>query len=201
MRIIGVVGQTGSGKGELCRRLAARGYLHLDTDRIYHTLLTENQRLQADLAAAFGADIAGGDGIDRKKLAAKVFGKGKDKQLKRLNRIAHRYVCAEVIRQITAAKATDCKGVLIDAPLLFHARLDRLCDAIVYVYAAEEVRLSRIIARDGLSKEEALSRIRAGQPLSGARLARCTYFVENNGDQDLDGIAAKLAEALGGSTT
>lgn len=201
MRIIGVVGQTGSGKGELCRRLAAYGYLHLDTDRIYHTLLRENSALKDGLAAAFGADVLTDGEIDRKKLAAKVFGKENKKKLEKLNKIAHRYVCAEVIRRIMAAKTTGCQGVLIDAPLLFHARLDRLCDAIVYVYAAEDVRRCRIIARDGLSEEEALRRIRAGQPLSKARLARCTCFVENNGDVALDKLAADLAAALKGEPT
>ncbi|MBQ7660520.1 MAG: dephospho-CoA kinase [Clostridia bacterium] len=196
MQIIGVVGQSGSGKGELCRRLCDYGYLHLDTDRIYHTLLAESAPLRGDLVAAFGADILRDGQIDRGILRQKVFGEKNRKNLAKLNKITHRYVCAEVVARIMAAKRTDCVGVLIDAPLLFHARLDRLCDAVVYVDAPKEVRMARIMARDGISAAAAEARIRAGEPLSPRRLARCAYFIENDEECDLDRAAGDLAAAL-----
>lgn len=198
MRIIGVTGPTGSGKGELCRRLAAYGYLHLDTDRIYHRLLKEDRALKGELAAAFGGDILENGEVSRKALGEKVFGRENRKNLTRLNKIAHRCVCGEVEKEIEAAKATGCPGVLIDAPLLFTARLDRICDAVVYVDADKDVRLARILARDGITEENARRRIRAGQVLTASRRARCTHFIENNGGADLDDMAARLAAALRG---
>jgi len=202
MTVIGITGQSGSGKSLLAADLAKRGYLHADADAIYHSLLETSEPMRAELVAAFGEDILREGKIDRRALAAKVFGKQNAKKLKALNKITHKYVCRECVRLLCAAKDAGEKGVLLDAPLLIEARLDRLCDLVVCVFAPEEVRLARITARDGVSKVEALRRLRA-QPSAAFYAEKCDFAFYNGGDaaaaeaaaNEIDRIAVGEANA------
>ena len=90
MKIVGITGPSGSGKSMLAAALAARGYLHADADALYHDLLRTNAPMRAELVAAFGDDILKDGQIDRRALAAKVFGKKSKKPLLRLNKITHK---------------------------------------------------------------------------------------------------------------
>ena len=135
MKIVGITGPSGSGKSKLAAALAARGYLHADADALYHDLLRTSAPMRAELVAAFGDDILKDGQIDRRALAAKVFGKKSKKPLLRLNKITHKYVCRACIKEIRAAVDAGAKGILLDAPLLIEARLDRLCDLVVCVTA------------------------------------------------------------------
>lgn len=188
MRVIGITGQSGSGKGELCKSLTAYGYEHLDTDAVYHELLDTDAALVDELVRAFGADIVTDGKVNRKILATKVFGAKNKRRLKRLNQITHRYVCRVCVARILDAKARDAVGILLDAPLLFEARLDKICDTVVLVVCDTETRVRRIMARDGISEEAARTRIRAqGDPFRYA--AYCDLCLVNDGD------AANLAAA------
>ena len=113
MKIVGITGPSGSGKSMLAAALAARGYLHADADALYHDLLRTNAPMRAELVAAFGDDILKDGQIDRRALAAKVFGKKSKKPLLRLNKITHKYVCRACIKEIRAA---------VDAGFTEHAR-------------------------------------------------------------------------------
>ena len=181
MKIIGITGPSGSGKSMLADALAARGYLCADADAIYHDLLCTSEPMQKELVAAFGADILQNGRIDRPTLAAKVFGRKSGKPLTRLNKITHKYVCREYIRRIRDAKDAGAKGILLDAPLLIEARLDRLCDLVVCVFAPTDVRIARIVARDGISEAAAYLRIRS-QPDNTFYLKKCGYAFCNDGD-------------------
>lgn len=195
MTVIGITGQSGSGKSLLAAALAKRGYLHADADAIYHDLLETSEPMRAELVAAFGDDILHKGKIDRKTLAAKVFGKGNAKKLKALNKITHKYVCRECVRLIRTAKDAGEKGVLLDAPLLIEARLDKLCDLVVCVFAPEAVRLARIAARDGLTEAEALRRLRA-QPNAAFYAEKCDFAFYNGGDRDAAEAAANEIDRI-----
>ena len=71
--------------------------------------------------------------------------------------------------------------MLIDAPLLYESGFDRECDLTVAVTAPKDVRLERIVRRDGISREEAEERVAAqipDQELEG----RADYVIRNGGD-------------------
>ncbi len=197
MKIIGITGQSGSGKGYLSAALASLGYVHADADKIYHELLSSSKELRGELVAVFGEDIEKDGKIDRAALGKKVFGKKNARKLSRLNKIAHKYVCREYVKLIISLKTQNAKGLVIDAPLLIEARLHKLCDINIYVYCDEEIRTERIMKRDGISREAALLRIRSQKPWS-FYAAQCDSMIVNNGMLPLDDYAKNIDKLLHG---
>lgn len=195
MKIIGITGPSGSGKSMLAAALTARGYLHADADAIYHDLLRTNAAMRDELVTAFGDGILKDGQIDRTALAARVFGAHGKKSLLRLNKITHKYVCRACVKEIRAAADAGAKGILLDAPLLIEARLDRLCDLVVCVTAPTEMRVRRIVARDGISDAAALRRIRS-QPNDAFYLKKCGYLLLNDGDAGKIDAAAREIDLL-----
>lgn len=182
MKIIGLTGQSGAGKGEACRILERQDIPTIDTDAVYHTLLLTDDKLTAELCAAFGSDLLTNGRIDRKKLAACVFGKpDSDKRLHTLNAITHKYIMAKAWAMAEAHRRNGARAVVIDAPLLFEAHLEKDCDLLLAILSKKELRLSRIMARDGISSAEAERRI-AAQKSDEFYRAHCHYILENNED-------------------
>lgn len=159
MKIIGITGQSGSGKGALSKEFEKLGYFHADADKIYHDLLKENVNLKEELCREFGYDILSEGEIDRKLLGKRVFGKKNARRLHKLNKITHKYVCREFIGIIRSLTDSGAKGLVIDAPLLIEARLNCLCDTNILVMCGRETRIERIMKRDSLDRTAAELRI------------------------------------------
>ena len=191
MKIIGITGQSGSGKGHLSREFEKLGYFHADADEIYHRLLDESEELRSELVNAFGSDIERGGKIDRKILGQKVLGKENARKLMRLNKITHKYVCREYIKLICTLKAQSAKGLIIDAPLLIEARLDKICDTNIFVTADEEVRISRIMERDSIDRSAAVRRI-SSQKDATFYARFCQHVFINNDGSDASLFAKEI---------
>lgn len=171
--ILGITGGTGCGKTTLLNLIAQQGGRILDCDAIYHQLLKTDDALLAAIEARFPGTVEDG-ALQRKKLGAIVF--SDPDALKALNQITHRAVFAEVGRQLADKPALAA----IDAIALFESGLDKLCDVTVAVTAPLEARIPRLIARDGISKAYARSRI-AAQHDGDWFASRCGYVLENAG--------------------
>lgn len=197
MKIIGITGPSGCGKGYLSAELAKRGYVHADADAIYHDLLENSAPLREALVRAFGSDIAKDGMIDRRVLGKKVFGAKNRRKLEKLNKITHRFVCREYVQLILKLKAENAKGLIIDAPLLIEARLDKLCDLNIAVLASEEIRIARIMARDGIDRGAALLRIRSQKPID-FYAEPCGYLFVNNGEADVTAAADDIESLIHG---
>ncbi|MCL2854134.1 MAG: dephospho-CoA kinase [Defluviitaleaceae bacterium] len=176
--IIGVTGGSGAGKGEVCRVLADFGAQILDADKIAHSVIKKGATPAYDeILAVFGNQILGaGNEINRKILGDIVFAdKGK---LAQLSQIVHKHVIYAINK---AVKTSDNSVIAIDAPVLVEAGVDKMCHAVIGVFAPHEMRINRIIARDGLTRKSALARINSQMP--DAELARhITHKVDNDGD-------------------
>lgn len=177
MRIIGLTGGSGTGKGTFAALLRDKGAGWVDADAVYRTLCAQNREMLAALDAAFGDVLDGNGALDRPKLARIVF--ADPAKLRQLNEITLPYIRAASLDEMRAQG--DCPFVLYDAPTLFEAGADDLCERIIGVLADTEVRVQRIMARDGLDEAAARARIGA-QPDADFYRARCDYIVENNGD-------------------
>ena len=177
MRIIGLTGGSGTGKGTFAALLRDKGAGWVDADAVYRTLCAQNREMLAALDAAFGGVLDGNGALDRPKLARIVF--ADPAKLRQLNEITLPYIRAASLDEMRAQG--DCPFVLYDAPTLFEAGADDLCERIIGVLADTEVRVQRIMARDGLDEAAARARIGA-QPDADFYRARCDYMVENNDD-------------------
>ena len=169
MRILGITGPTGAGKTTLLREVEKLGGGVIDCDAVYHELLKSDTTLQNRLEQAFGPlrDQAGA--IDRKKLGAVVF--RDPEKLETLNAIAWEAVVARTGALVEEYRAQGSALVAIDAIALLESPLRELCQLTVAVLAPTEVRVRRIMAREGISEEYAWARVKAQKPDG--------YFVEN----------------------
>ena len=179
MEIVGVTGPSGSGKSTALRCLRDRGALVLDCDAVYHELLETNHALVAELDARFPGCMEKGR-LQRKKLGERVF--GNPEALLDLNRITHRSITEEVQRRLRDFALQGGTLAALDASELLESPLAHRCGFTIGVLAPEETRISRIMARDGITRDYALSRVRAQHGEDYFR-ARCTVTVENNQDE------------------
>ncbi len=163
-RIIGLTGPSGAGKSTVAAHFAAKGIPVIDADRVYHSLLIPPSPCLQALTEAFSPAILAADGtLDRTALSAIVFADSDAGRaaLSRLNEITHRFVIEKTQELLASYHRQGYRTVVIDAPLLIEAGMHQGCDLTVCVLSPIPVRVRRLMARDGKSEAEILSRIRA----------------------------------------
>ena len=190
MTVVGLTGGLGSGKGMVGGFFRSLGCYVIDTDALYHTMTASDSPCSRELICRFGQDISNADGgICRPKLAPIVF--GDSVALADLNSIAHKYVRAECERIIASVRGYDI--IVIDAPQLFEAGMQDICDTTVCVVCEMEKRISRICKRDGITRDKAIARINA--QYSDEYFSSVCDFVINN-DSDIARLLAKTKRVL-----
>ena len=179
MKIIGITGPTGAGKTTALDALTALGATVIDCDRVYHDLTANSRPMLNELRRRYGDGIFDEMGVlQRKELGAIVF--SDEKALADLNAITHRYVSRAVEEAIDRAREEGRPAVAVDAIALLEGGLAARCDCTVAVTAPDEVRVGRVMARDGISEEYARMRINAQKPSSYFE-ERCDYTLRNAG--------------------
>jgi len=181
MYIIGITGGTGAGKSSAVRALMSMGAHALDCDAIYHEVLQKNADLTAEIAAQF--DVLVNGEINRQKLGEIVW--NNPTSLQKLNAITFKYMDKEIDRRIESLRAQGVGIAAIDAIALIESGQDKKCDVVVGVVASQEKRLSRIMQRDNLTRENALGRINAQQQENFYR-KHCDYILENQYDTEAE---------------
>ena len=196
MKVIGICGGSGSGKGTLAAMLVEAGFLHIDADSVYHDLTSADGPCLREMADAFGNEIISADGaLDRGVLSSIVFSyEGKEK-LPLLNSITHRYVLEEIRRRIALAEG-EYIAAIVDAPLLFESGFNKECDLIVSVVAPKDVRASRICERDEITEDVAQRRIDAQLDDEFLRLHSDIIITNDKDIASLRGEADKLINIL-----
>lgn len=160
MLIIGLTGQTGAGKSTVSKILEKYGCYHIDADAVAHEVIDSDEKVKKQLSERFGSDVIGEDGkVDRKLLASRAFADSESTHA--LNAITHPAVNSKIQSILLKQSQFGTKAVIIDAIALFESGEDRLCDCTAAVTAPEEIRLQRIIERDGISVSRAKERINA----------------------------------------
>ena len=196
MKVIGLTGPSGAGKTVVA---AFFDWPSVNADQIARRI-HRDPVVQKALCDRFGADIMGGNGIDRTLLAHRAF--ANREATDDLNAIMHPRIVEEIARCLKEQEALGAKFCLLDAPLLFEAGCYDLCDTAVAVLAEDDVRRSRIEERDGITDEQARRRMNS-QPREDYYLDRCRYVIRNNGDicrlqQSVKELKKTLEEELGG---
>ena len=171
--IIGITGGTGCGKTTALAVIQELGGVVLDCDAIYHRLLQQDKALLSAIENRFPGTVENGT-LNRKKLGNLVFS---DKNaLLDLDKITHTAVKNEVLRLLEPKP----KLAAIAAIALFESGLNALCDCTIAVTAPEEVRVQRLMARDGIDEAYARQRIAAQRP-QAEFAALCDYVLVNDG--------------------
>lgn len=160
MKVIGLTGKTGAGKSTVCEYLKEKGCYIVDGDMIARDILLPGKPAVKELADFFGEDIILPDGnINRRLVAERAFSTKENTAM--LNSITHPHITKQFISEIEKAEKEGFRTVIIDAAALLESDCRNLCEKIVTVTAPTEIRLDRILARDGISSEDALRRINA----------------------------------------
>lgn len=191
MKVIGITGPTGAGKTTALNALRSLGAEVVDADQVYHRLLVESGEMKALLMEAFGENILDGEGkIDRRALAGAVY----PDRLEELSAITHPYVVAEVEAMLRSAERAGRPALAIDAIALVESGLARRCNAVVAVLAPKELRVKRVMARDGVDEAYARRRVDAQKPEAFFR--QSSDFVLENTEKDAPGDFGERAREL-----
>ena len=163
MKVYGLTGKTGAGKSTVAEKLEKMGFCVIDGDKIARSITEKGKPAISMLANEFGCDIIEDDGsLNRKLLASRAF---KDREsTAKLNAITHPIIKTEFEKELRKAEAEGFSFAVIDAAALLESSCKDLCEKIIVVTAPEKIRLSRVLLRDGITKEQALIRINAQFP-------------------------------------
>ena len=182
MITVGLTGPSGAGKGAVGEILKQHGFVVIDSDEVYHKIISKPGDCVTELANTFGVDILNEDGsLNRAALAKIVFEKGNDHKLKALNEITHKYVVREIRGMIVSLRCAMPSACVIDAPLLFEAGLEEDCAFTIAVLANIDTRAKRIAIRDRITHEQAMTRISA-QKTDDFYISQSDYVIYNDGD-------------------
>lgn len=174
---VGLTGGIGSGKSEVARRLAERGAVVIDADRLAREVVAAGTPGLAEVAARFGEGVLGPDrALDREKLGEIVFADAAE--LAALNAIVHPRV-GQRAEELMAEAAPDAV-VVYDVPLLVENGLEPNYDVVMVVDAPVEVQLRRLAEHRGMSEGQAKARIEAQAPRE-RRLASADIVIDNAG--------------------
>ena len=183
MVVIGIAGGVASGKSTVARMFQELGAEVLDADRTGHEVLQLPHVIE-QVRKQWGDKVFLPDGtVDRSELARIVFNSATGaRELERLEAITHPEITRRLIQQLDAMRASSKPAVVLDAPVMFKAGWDQLCDRIVWVDADRDTRLRRAAGRgwdaDELQRREALQ-----TPLDVKR-KRATDVIDNSADEE-----------------
>ena len=190
--ILGLSGGIAAGKSFVARCLRDLGWAVLDADALAREAVLPGSEGLAALVVAFGPDCLQPDGaLDRAWMANHIFTDAAARA--RLNALLHPRIEALLEARLQALPP-DSRGAVLDAALWVERGRAHHFDAFWTVDAPEELRVERLLARDGLTRETALARLRA-QASAAERALHADLVILNDG-RDLSGILAGAETAL-----
>ncbi|MCI0706762.1 MAG: dephospho-CoA kinase [Ignavibacteriae bacterium] len=175
---IGVTGGIGSGKSAVCAAFERLGVPVLYADAIAREISDTNAEVKRKIREVFGVDSYSRDGkLNRQYVASRVF---TDKKLqKKLNALVHPKVREELEMRIGRVPLSS-PFVVVEAALIYEAGLDKMLDVVIVVDAEEDIRIRRVVERDGAEPEDVRRRI-AAQWSQEKKRSRADIVIRNNG--------------------
>lgn len=164
MKVIGLTGGIASGKSTVSQLMREKGIPVICADELARRVAEPGQSAYQKIIKNFGLTVLHPDKtINRSKLAALVF--SSSQKLKKLNSLIHPAIIKEMKKEIQELKKKKEKIIILDIPLLYEEKLDRLCDKVIVVYVPEEIQRERLKKRDNLSDQEITSRLTSQMPI------------------------------------
>ena len=169
----GITGGIGSGKSYVCKLLAQRGIEVYDCDAAAKRLIRTSLHLRQQLKALIGS-------LDKAAISRFLLASEENQQA--VNAIVHPAVFQDF----------EESGMLwMESAILFESGADKLVDRVVVVTAPEEIRIQRVMQRDGITREKALQWIARQWPQEQVK-ARADFEIINDGHTDLNSQIERL---------
>ena len=175
--------------GIACGKTTVAGYFRelgahiLDADALGHELLTPGEPAYQEVVRRFGDKIIDATGaIDRRKLGTMVFSDARERQA--LNAALHPRIMARIGQLVREQQSRAAQAfVIVDAPLIFEAGIAGDFRKVIAVWCRPEQQLERLMAKTGLSREDAERRIAAQMPADEKR-RRADYAIDSSGSRE-----------------
>ena len=182
MRVFGLTGNIGSGKSTVAAMLREAGIPVLDADRISREVTARGGRAYDAVVRTFGREILRDDGsIDRMRLGEIVFA---DPSLRaQLEAITHPAIFEAMKEAIARIEREGHRAVVVEATLIHESGKKGLFEAVISVTCDRETAISRLAARDGMSRSQAEARLRAQMP-ADRKAGASDYVIDNSGSID-----------------
>ena len=175
---LGVTGGIGSGKTTVCRIFSVLGIPVFVADNVARDVMENEPDIRAAINLITGKDLYTHGNLDRKELARIIF--NRPDLLRKVNAAVH----PEVLERFNRwASASDSPYVIMEAAILFEAGADSLVDRVVTISAPVEERISRVMGRNELTREEVIRRI--NNQLGDEEREEQSYYVINNSDNEM----------------
>lgn len=189
---VALTGGIASGKTTVANLFAAHGVPLVDSDVIAREVVEPGQPARARVVAEFGADVLDASGgLDRRRLREHIFADPTARR--RLEAILHPAIREEMERQSRAAAEASPYQLFV-IPLLAEGGRRNHFDRVLVVDAPESLQVERLMARDGVSREQAEASLRA-QADRASRRAIADDVVLNTGRiEELSAQVARLHE-------
>lgn len=178
MKIIGITGGFSTGKSTVSQYLKKLGARLIDSDRVVHHLYRRDKAVKRAVVKAFGRGILTRGEIDRRKLAQTAF--SSKRAIRSLCRIIHKPAIKKIKRDAIKSKNDF---VVIEAPLLIEAGLDKFVDYVVVVTSSREKQLVRARSR-GFTGRDVIAR-RGAQMSLRKKAGRADFVIKNDGSKKI----------------
>ena len=192
MLSVGLTGGIGAGKSICCAIFKFLGVPVYESDVEAKRLMIEDPELKKSIISTFGRDSYMEDGsLNRAYLANTIF--NNEPLLKKMNSLVHPAVRRDFVRWV--GDHIEYPYIIQESALIFEIGLDKFYDRVIIVYAEKEVRIDRVMKRDGVDKNAVVARMdKQGDQEEHA--AKADFVIYNNGDKSLINQVNEIHRAL-----
>lgn len=190
--VLGLTGGIATGKSTADEFFKKKNIPIIDSDKIAHNIMNVGKPAWKQVKIIFGQNYLNQDQtVNRKKLGELVF--NNSAELKKLNDITHPLIYQEIQEKIKVEKDKGTPLVIVDAPILFETGGQSYCDKTLVISLPKDLQIKRLMERNNLTRDEALSRIKSQMPLD-QKEKLATYVVDNAGT--IEELESKLEQLL-----
>ena len=197
MKVIGITGPSGAGKTTLTSILKENYNTYsIDADEVARKLSSDNKtEYFKEMVKLFGKEVVNTDkSLDRKKIASIIY--NNQEKRRKLNKLTFYYVVNNINKQIEKETTNDYQFIAIDVPLLYEAKMEKICDIVIAVVAEDEEKILRICKRDNISKEIAKKRLEI-QNNNEFFVKKADFVIHNDGSiENLEKSLKEIIEKL-----
>lgn len=190
---LGVTGGIGSGKSYVSSSLRLRGIPVFDSDSEAKKLMLEDRVIVSSLKDLLGNDVYIAGNLNKPLLASYIF--SSPENALKVNSIVHPRVKQTFLKWADECFMRGCNVVAIESAILFEAGFDDIVDRVVMINAPLEIRISRVMLRDNVTRDKVMERINSQMP-DEEKMLKSDFIIMNDGIMPLDVQIDKLISSL-----